>query len=120
MHQLCSGYLWIRPSKNRFNIKKTKLLCFYNHNEFTENKLTYTILGSGNKETISLINDVENHRINYYFVNITYFSYDDMINLCKKYNIKHNSDVYDKPLVFTEYNKFIGSSFELYQEMIVY
>ena len=106
--------------KNRFYIKKTKLLSFYDHHEFDETKITYIILGSGNKESMSLIKDIEYHRVNYYFVNISYFSYDDMIDLCKKYNIKHNSEVYDKPLVFAEHNNFIGGSFELYEEIIKY
>jgi len=104
----------------KFNIKKNKLLVFYDHHEFDENKLTYTIMGSGNNETISLIKNIEDHKINYYFINISYYKYDDIINLCKKYNIEHNLDVYEKPLVFTENSKFIGSSFELYQEIIRY
>ena len=106
--------------KNRFFIKKNKLNVFYDYHEYDEARLTYIIMASGNKETITLLKDIEDHRINHYFINISYFSYDDMIDLCKKYNIKHDSDVYEKPLVFTESNKFIGSSFELYQDIIKY
>ncbi len=76
-------------------------------------------MGSGNKNTMSLIKDIENHRINFYYINISYYSYDDVINLCEKYKINHTSDVYNKPLVFGE-NKFIGGSFELYQEILNY
>jgi hypothetical protein len=109
----------VNSFKNKFYIKKNKLLSFYDHCEFDKNKITYTIMGSGNNNTMSLIKDIEYHRINYYFINITYYNYDDIINICNRYNIKHNSDVYDKPLIFGK-NKFIGGSFELYQEIIKY
>jgi hypothetical protein len=110
----------VNSFKNRFFIKKNKLNVFYDHHEYDEARLTYTIMGSGNKETIILLKDIEDHRINHYYINITYYSHDDVVELCKKYNIEHNSDVYEKPLVFTESNKFIGSSFELYQDIIKY
>jgi len=111
------SFVNINNKKLNFNFKSTKLNSLYEYNKFDLDKSTYTIIGSNNNNVRELIKIVRYYKINYFYINIKYFTRDHIIKICKKYSINYNLDFYDKPHIFLK-DKYIGNSFEFYEIII--
>lgn len=109
----------LKPNK----FTTTKLNCIhyekykpkFEYFEYDENKETYTIISVNNKKTINLIKDIKLNRINYVYIEIYYFTHDEVLEIFKFYSINYTPEIYDQPHIFLGPDYYIGSTFEMYE-----
>jgi hypothetical protein len=101
----------------------TKLNCIhydeykpkFEHFEYNENKETYTIIAVNNDKTINLLKNIKLNRINYVYIDIYHFTYDEILEIYKFYSINYTPDTYNQPHIFLGPDYYIGSTFEMYE-----
>jgi hypothetical protein len=83
--------------------------------EYDENKETYTIISVDNERTKNLIKDIKLNRINYVYIDIHHFTYNQVLEICKYYSVNYTPSFYQQPNIFLGPDYYIGSTFEMYE-----
>lgn len=99
---------------NIFKINKFKYnhLQMYKFNEYDKNKDMYTIISKSKSCVIDLVDILEQHNINYIYIDISELSIQEINMILKYYNII-NFDM-DNILIFKNFDEYIGGVFEMY------
>lgn len=106
-----NGFINIKKPRLNLNMLEPTI----QYNEFDKYKKTYTILSSYNNKVKELINIMNQHKVNYVFIDIYIYSVNDIKEICKHYSIEIPTNCYNSIFVFFEDKKYIGSEFELYE-----
>ena len=71
----------------------------FQYSEYIDGAPTYTIISHQHTKTISLIEEIKRHRINYVFIDAKYFTQPELVEICKFYKIAHHPilNFEDKP-----------------------
>ena len=84
----------------------------YKYNEYNMNKDMYTIISKTDNSINDLINILEQHNINYIYIDVSELDVQEISMISKYYNIL-NFDI-DNILIFKNFDEYIGGQFEMY------
>ena len=96
----------------KINKFKYNHLQMYKFNEYDKNKDMYTIISKSKICVIDLVDILEQHNINYIYIDISELSIQEINMILKYYNII-NFDI-DNILIFKNFDEYIGGVFEMY------
>ena len=94
----------------------------YNKNNIFHNKLNmlnndendlYTVFGYNDDYHNYLIKNIKKKKLNVIFVDKTSFTKNELLDFAKYYNIQ-NVNIFMEPLLFKNYDEYIGSTFEIH------
>lgn len=98
-----------KPSKIKFINFKKKIINF-------DNDILYSIISDSNEKIHNLITQMNMCGLNTIFIDKSSFSEYEISDLCKYYNI--DIDFYNEPLLFYDYDNFIGGLADIYKLII--
>jgi hypothetical protein len=111
---LITGYSFLLKPTIKNNIFK----CYfynvpsYKYNEYNMNKDMYTIISKSDNSISDLINILDQHNINYIYIDVSELDVQEITMISKYYNIL-NFDI-DNILIFKNFDEYIGGVFEMY------
>lgn len=81
---------------------------------YDSTKSTYIIIANINRESYDLLSNIKKNKINYIFADKENFTTDELIETASYFKITDNQFILTKPLIFLGINKYIGSTYEMY------
>lgn len=106
------------PSRrNRLNNKLTyrygdKIYDSYKYHEYSP---SYIVISNQNKHFIDLSSEMKKNRINYLFMNLDYFTLNEIEEL-KEFGLELDKiDIYSQPIIFSDDCSYFGGAFEMYE-----
>ena len=110
------GYISNPSRKNRLNNKLTYYYGdkIYDSYKYNYDSPTYIVISNQNKHFIDMSSEMKKNRINYLFMNLNYFTLNEIEEL-RDYGLDLDKiDIYSQPVIFSEDCNYFGGAFEMY------